>query len=136
MRVLPANFEKSTRTSARSAGASSSECLSTLPKSNRVGLVIHVVGCWPSMTAGAGRNPASLAIWIQSGPAVDAFWTGVGNTVGSVWAASSCFGLSATSVLPLPWFGSATYHWKLKDRSFAAFSIRSRYVFGDNVTFG
>ena len=86
----PANFEKSTIASARSAGASSSECWSTLPTSNRVGSVIQVVGCWPSTTAGAGRKPPSVPIWTQSGPA--AFTpasTGVGKTTGSVWAAAT-----------------------------------------------
>ena len=79
MSVLPANFEKSTIASARSAGASRSECWSTFPTSNRVGSVIHVVGCWPSMTVGAGRKPPSLPIAIQSGPAVAAPWTGFGG---------------------------------------------------------
>ena len=124
---MPANFEKSTTTSARSAGARSSECWSTLPTSKRVGSVIHVVGCWPSMTAGFGRNPPSEAICTQSGPAaLLPAPTGVGETVGSVCAAASSPGLRATSVVPSPWFGSAVYHWKLKNRSLAAFNIRSR----------
>jgi hypothetical protein len=126
---LPANFEKSTTTSARSAGASSIECLSTLPKSKRVGSVIQVVGCWPSITAGAGRKPPSLAICTQSGPAAS-LWAsaGVGDTVGSVCAAASSVGFSLTSLWPLPFAGSgsAVYHWKLKNRSFAALSSRIR----------
>ena len=32
--------------------------------------------------------------------------------------------------------GSATYHWKLKKRSLAAFRMRRRYVFGSSVTVG
>ena len=54
-------------TSARSAGASSSECWSTLPTSKRVGSVIQVVG-WAGTTTGAGRKPPSVPIWIQFGP--------------------------------------------------------------------
>ncbi len=77
-----------------------------------------------------------MAICTQSGPGVVARAHGVGDTVGSVCAAASSAGLSATSVVPLPWVGSATYHWKLKNRSFAAFRIRSRYVFGSSVTVG
>ena len=124
---MPANFEKSTIVSARSAGARSSECWSTLPTSKRVGSVIHVVGCWPSITAGAGRNPPSLAIWTQSGPAASLLAsTGVGETTGSVCAAASSPGFRATSVVPSPWVGSAVYHWKLKNRSLAALSRRSR----------
>ena len=122
---MPANLEKSTITSARSAGASSSECLSTLPTSKRVGSVIHVVSCWPSTTTGLGRNPPSVPIWIQSGPLVAALCTGVGKTTGSVCACASSSGSSATS-LSVPVVGSATYHWKLKKRSLAAFSTRKR----------
>ncbi len=59
MSVLPAYFEKSTMTSARSAGASSSECLSTLPTSKRVGSVIHVVGCGGTTSERAGSRPRS-----------------------------------------------------------------------------
>ena len=89
------------------------------------------------MTAGAGRKPPSLAIWIQSGPAaLLPASTGVGDTLGSVCAAASSAGFSATSVVPSPCFGSAVYHWKLKNRSLAALSIRMRYVFGWSVTFG
>ena len=62
--------------------------------------------------------------------------TGVGDTDGSLCAASSSAGLSATSVLPFPWVGSAVYHWKLKKRSFAPFNILNRYVLGSTVTFG
>ena len=36
----------------------------------------------------------------------------------------------------VPVVGSATYHWKLKKRSLAAFSMRRRYVLGCSVTFG
>ncbi len=54
--------EKSTITSARSAGANNSECWSTLPTSKRVGSMIQVVGCWPSTTTGAGRKPPSVPI--------------------------------------------------------------------------
>ena len=125
--VLPANFEKSTTASARSAGASSIECWSTLPTSNRVGSVIQVVGCCPSMTVGAGRKPPSLANCTQSGPAALLLASaGVGETFGSVWAAASSAALSFTSVVPSPWSGSAMYHWRLKNRSLAALSIRSR----------
>ena len=123
--VLPANLEKSTITSDRSAGAITSECLSTLPTSNRVGSVIQVVSCWPSTTTGAGRNPPSLPITIQSGPSVEALCTGVGKTTGSVCACASSSGSSATS-LSVPVDGSATYHWKLKKRSLAAFRNRKR----------
>ncbi len=135
MSVLPANLEKSTITSARSAGASASECRSTLPTSKRVGSVIQVVSCWPSTTAGAGKKPPSEPMWIQSGPLVEALCTGVGKTTGSVWAAASSCGSSATSLF-VPVVGSATYHWKLKKRSLAAFSMRKRYVFGWSVTSG
>ncbi len=109
-------------TSARSAGASSSECLSTLPKSNRVGSVIQVIGC-AGMTAGAGRNPPSVPIWIQFGPTGLLTVSGVGKTFGSVCAASSSDCLSATS-LSVPVVGSATYHCRFQKRSFAALRIR------------
>ena len=77
------------------------------------------------MTAGAGRKPPSVPIWIQSGPGRLTLVSGVGTTFGSVWAAASSVGLSATS-LSVPVVGSATYHWKLKKRSLAALRKRSR----------
>ena len=88
-----------------------------------------------------------MPIWIQSGPA--AFTpasTGVGKTTGSVWAAATSSGFKATSVAPigspnlfvsvLAVAASPTYHWKLKNRSLAAFSRRSRYDLGSSVTVG
>jgi hypothetical protein len=127
-------------TSARSAGATSSECLSTLPALKTVGSVTQVVGC-AGMTLGAGRNPPSLPIWIQSGPSVPT--TGVGNTpAGSVSAAATSSGLRATSVQATPvlsttgavfdvsqGFPSASIAWyidRLKNRSLAALRIRKR----------
>ena len=134
---MPANFEKSTTASARSAGATSIECWSTLPTSNRVGSVIQVVGCWPSMTVGVGSIPPSLANCTQSGPAALLLASaGVGETFGSVCAASSSAAFSFTSVVPSPWSGSAVYHCRLKNRSFAALSIRRRYALGSSVTLG
>ena len=57
--------EKSTITSARSAGPRSSECWSTLPTLKVVGFWFQVIGwCWT--IAGAGRKPPSVPIWIQS----------------------------------------------------------------------
>ena len=64
-----------------------------------------------------------------------ALCTGVGKTTGSVCACASSSGSSATS-LSVPVDGSATYHWKLKKRSLAAFSTRKRYDFGCSVTSG
>ena len=113
------------------------ECWSTLPTSNRVGSVIQVVGCCPSITVGVGRKPPSLANCTQSGPDASLCASaGVGETFGSVWAASSSAGFSLTSVVPSPWVGSAVYHCRLKNRSLAALSRRSRYGFGSRVTFG
>ena len=109
-------------TSARSAGARSSECLSTLPTSKRVGSVIQVIG-WLGTTTGVGRNPPSVPIWIQLGPAGLLVVSGVGTTFGSVWAAATSAGLRATS-LSVPVVGSATYHWRFQKRSFAALRIR------------
>ena len=131
MRVFPAYFEKSTMTSARSAGARSRACRSTLPKSNRVGSVIQVMG-WLGITAGAGRKPPSLPIWIQLGPAGLSAVSGVGYTVGSSCAAATSAALSATSV-PV---ASATYHCRFQNRSLAALRIRSRYGRGCRVTVG
>src|SRR5690242_19411917 len=124
MSVLPANFEKSTTTSARSAGASSSECLSALPKSKRVGSVIQVMG-WLGTVTGAGRKPPSVPIWIQLGPAGLLAVSGVGKTFGSVCAASTSDVFSATS-LSVPVVGSATYHWRFQKRSLEALRIRYR----------
>ncbi len=121
---MPRNCEKSTITSARSAGASSSECWSTLPTSKRVGSVIQVVG-WAGTTTGAGRNPPSVPIWIQFGPAGLQVVSGVGKTTGSVWAAATSAGFRATS-LRVPVLGSATYHDRFQKRSFAALRMRKR----------
>ena len=98
MRVFPAKAEKSTTTSARSAGPRSSECWSTLPALNTVGSVTHVVTCG-GMTTGAGRKPPSVPIWTQSGPGGLRSVSGVGKTLGgSASAASTSAALSATSL--------------------------------------
>src|SRR6476659_872079 len=128
MRVLPAYLLKSTTTSPRSAGASSSECLSTLPTSKRVGSVIHVVGCGGT-TVGAGRKPPSDPIWIQLGPAGLSSVSGDGTMLMSVCAAATSDAFNATSVPVL----SATYHDRFQNRSLAAFRIRKRYVFGSMI---
>ncbi len=58
--------------------------------------------CWPSMTAGLGRKPPSVPIWIQSGPAGLRFRSGVGKTpAGSSWAAATSLAFNATSVPPI-----------------------------------
>ena len=124
IRVLPRNCEKSTIVSARSAGASNRECWSTLPTSNRVASVIHVVG-WAGTTTGLGTNPPSEPMKIQLGPLGLQVVSGVGETTGSVWAASSSAGLSATS-LRVPVRGSATYQDRFQKRSLAAFRTRIR----------
>ena len=62
--------------------------MSTLPKSNRVGSVIHVVG-WFGTITGDGKKPPSVPIWIQLGPAGLFAVSGVGKTVGSVCAADT-----------------------------------------------
>src|SRR5450759_1798635 len=131
MRVLPAYFEKSTITSLRSAGAKTSECLSTFPTSKRVGSVMYVVGC-AGMTAGAGRTPPSEPMAIQFGPAGLSAVSGVGMMLGSVWAAANSDALRATSVPVL----SATYHDRFQARSLAAFRMRKRYDFGWSVVVG
>jgi len=70
-------------TSERSVGAISIESLSTLPKSKRVGSVIHVIG-WLGTVTGVGRNPASVPIYNQLGPAGLRLVSGVGKTLGSI----------------------------------------------------
>src|SRR3954451_6782665 len=102
--------------------------------SNRVGSVIQVIG-WFLTTVGAGRNPPSLPIWIQSGPAGLTLVSGVGTTFGSVCAASTSDLFSATS-LSVPVVGSATYHCRFQKRSLAALSSRMRYAFGCTVVVG
>ena len=120
--VLPLYCEKSTITSARSAGASNNECLSTLPTSNRVGSVIHVIG-WFGTTVGCGKKPPSEPICTQLGPVGLFAVSGVGTTFGSVCAAASSDAFSATSD-SVPVVGSATYHCKFQVRSPAAFKMR------------
>ncbi len=66
-----------------------------------------------------------MPIWIQFGPTGLRLVSGVGATTGSVWAAASSVGLSATS-LSVPVVGSATYHDRFQNRSLAAFRIRYR----------
>src|SRR5450756_1264708 len=122
IRVLPRYAEKSTITSARSAGATSSAFLSTLPKSKRVGSAIQVMG-WLGTTTGAGRNPPSVPIWTQLGPTGLVVVSGVGTTCGSVWAAASSVGFRATS-LSVPVVGSATYHCRFQKRSLDALRMR------------
>ena len=108
--------------SALSAGASSRECWSTFPKSNRVGigdpgdrLVRHDHRGRQEPAFGADLDPARAGGLLVV--------SGVGKTFGSVCAAASSAGFSATS-LSVPVVGSATYHCRFQKRSFAAFRIR------------
>ena len=91
-----------------------------------------------------GRQEAALGADldpVRAGQA-DRRCPGVGKTFGSVCAAATSAAFSATSVAPMalvqsvPAVGSATYHWKLKKRSFAAFRMRKRYDFGSRVIVG
>jgi len=140
--VLPAYCEKSTTTSARSAGASSSEWLETLPMLKVVGSRFQSIG-WFGITAGAGRNPPSVPIWIHSGPAVAGSGTppsrpSVGQSSGK--PAVGAAGTILTSVLVRPSLlvvvPSASYICRFQKRSLAAFSMRRRYDFGWTVTDG
>jgi hypothetical protein len=72
-----------------------------LPTSNRVGSVMHMVGCWPSITVGAGRNPPSEAICTQSGPAVSLFAsTGIGGALVRIDLPAAA---TATPEVPADW---------------------------------
>ena len=142
MRVFPAYCEKSTITSALSAAAIRSACLSAFPKSNLVGSVTQVIG-WFGTTTGAGRNPPSVPIWMNDGPRVAGSGTppslpSVGQLAGKPEVAMA--GTILTSVLFLPsadvTFVSATYNCRLTKRSSAAFRTRNRYAFGSTVRLG
>ena len=67
IRVLPANCEKSTITSALQL-VLTSECISVeMPKSKVPWFQFQSAGC-VGRTAGAGRKPASVPIWMNDGP--------------------------------------------------------------------
>ena len=127
--VLPANFEKSTTVSARSAGASKSACLSTLPTSKRVGSVIHV-------SAGSERppGPAGIRPRYRSGSSVGpcglTVVSGVGTTFGSVCAAATSDGLQRDLAVESRSSGRRRTTGGSMKRSLAAFRMRKRYDFG------
>ena len=144
---MPANFEKSTITSARSAGASSSECRSTLPdvEAGRVGdpgghlLAVHDHRGRQEAALGADLDPVRARQWLTArvrGREDDRVGLR-GRQLGRVQRDLGRADDLAQAVQPvLAVVGSATYHWKLKKRSFAAFRMRKRYDFGSSVTVG
>src|SRR5664279_1313501 len=90
---------------------------------------------WAGITAGAGRNPLSLPIWIQSGPFGLSVVSTVGWITGSICAAATSDFFNATSV-NVPVVGSATYQDRFQNRSLDALSIRNRYAFGSTDVVG
>src|SRR5450759_3959078 len=66
---MPANREKSTITSARSAGPRNRDLSETLSTTMSRRLSLYVTG-WLGMSTGVGRNPPSVPIWIHDGPTV------------------------------------------------------------------
>ncbi len=96
-------------------------------------------GLLPSMTVGVGRKPPSLANCTQSGRTRRcARRPASGRRSGRSGPRRARPGSASPRSCRCPLAGSASavYHWRLKNRSLAALSIRSRYGFGSRVTFG
>ena len=97
------------------------------------GIGNQVVTCWPSTTTRAGRKPPSVPISTQSGPSL---LSGrredvrIGLCALDLCRLQSDFGppdnLTGPFNAALAVDASPSYHWKLKKRSFAAFSMRKR----------